>query len=705
MKSNGELWWEEEVESVYKFFLKLSILSCTTPSINLIKEFLIPSEYTWKFFAPILTINIICLLVVYSATKKTPLHKIIVIIICHEFHNLQLLQLSKTQLNSKIFEVLAFITRAEIEFTIIKDKWIFNFLILIHICEWHVQLDTSDPFSLLTDVMILVILCNVSRIHIMKISFERFVYRKELENTTNRLNTIAQALFEGIIILSENAGVVFYNEEALELLRTTAENLKSDLNSIKYIDGKKIARFSDSTNLIDDIVYLLNNPRHEETLLGISFIGSTNIEWKAKNIIWESKPSLFISIRNANQIIELEKNISKENLKNLILRSASHELKTPLNSIIYFTSELLEDKTLIKDEILKKKLKTVLVSGKLMLSLVNDLLDYSKILTGGLNIQKKLCNIEEIIINTCDLIQLQAEKKKLSVIYRFDSLLPRKVYTDPLRFGQILLNLATNAIRHTLKGKIEISCNLTPKNMLKCYVEDTGIGINDQKLKRMTQELNSFAIPTVDSTGKGLGIHISNLLCKQLGGKVLKGKSTLGKGSIFSFKIDINNPNSFQPIDQVISVEECNENAMPESSLSINCLEQYSLNQSVLIVDDMEFNLEILGSIFKNYGVAFCEAINGKIAIEKVIEHDKKQRPFKVIMMDSSMPEMDGWEASKNINKLYREGNIRFLPVIIGHSAYNSDEDVKLCFESGMAEFLPKPCSPEEIIQTVIKYL
>ncbi|CAG9323513.1 unnamed protein product [Blepharisma stoltei] len=705
MKSTEDLWWKEEFESVYNFLIKACILSCIAPSLRLIKEIFIPSEFTWIWFAPLVIANIICLLIVQFSSKNGPFCKIIVLILANEFHNFQLFILSASQLNSKIFEVLAWVARAELEFTIIRNTWVFNSLMFIHLCVWYVKLDAIDPLTLILDINVIVLLCNISRSHMMKKSYERFAYRKELENTTNRLNTITQALFEGIIILSENAKVAFFNGESLELLNTTAENLKTDLDSIKYIDGKKIARFNDSTNLIDDIIYLLNNPRLEETLLGISFIGSTNIEWKAKNITWEGKPSLFISIRNSNQIIELEKNISKENLRNLILRSASHELKTPLNSIIYFTSELLKDKALSINEKSKKKLKTVLISGKLMLSLINDLLDYSKILTGGLNIQKKVCNIEEIIINTCDLIQLQAEKKKISIIYRLDPLLPTKIYTDPLRFGQILLNLVTNAIRYTIKGKIDISCVLTSKNILKCYVEDTGIGIDKKNLKSMTKDLNSLAVPSIDSTGKGLGLHISNLLSKQLGGEVLKAKSNLGRGSTFSFKIDINNANNHQRVDDKLNTKECNENVMPEFSISKQYFESRALNQSVLIVDDMEFNLEILGSIFKNYGVAFCEAINGKIAIEKVIEHDKKQRPFKVIMMDSSMPEMDGWEASKNINKLYREGNIHFLPVIIGHSAYNSDEDVKLCFESGMAEFLPKPCSPEEIIQTVIKYL
>lgn len=123
----------------------------------------------------------------------------------------------------------------------------------------------------------------------------------------------------------------------------------------------------------------------------------------------------------------------------------------------------------------------------------------------------------------------------------------------------------------------------------------------------------------------------------------------------------------------------------------------------MLIVDDMEFNLEILGSILSKNQVLFDEANNGRQAVEKVKLRDLSDNPYKVIIMDCDMPEMNGWEASKHIDQLYRQGKIKILPQIVGYSAYSSDEDIKLCFQSGMTHFLPKPCSPDLILTTINK--
>lgn len=136
-----------------------------------------------------------------------------------------------------------------------------------------------------------------------------------------------------------------------------------------------------------------------------------------------------------------------------------------------------------------------------------------------------------------------------------------------------------------------------------------------------------------------------------------------------------------------------------------NIMNQNNNILDVLVVDDMEFNVEIVSSILKQQHIPHTWALNGKIAVEKVKEFDEKDQPFKVIIMDCDMPEMNGWQASKLIDQMFREGKIRYLPRIVGYSAYTSDEDIKLCYESGMVHFLAKPCPSEKIISTVRKYL
>ncbi|CAG9327050.1 unnamed protein product [Blepharisma stoltei] len=694
------------LETVFKLLNMMAIISAFYGFIKLIYEILNPSAFHWTFFIPFCACNMLTLILVCLFCRVSYKHKLVLLVIIAEYYNFLFLAISKNSQGETIYEVIAFIIKIKFEFSTISSVWLFNVVLLFHEYIWHIHPWFFDPNSKIPvpyfDIFILFLLCNCGRYRLMKTSYERFQYQKELESTSNRLKIITEYSFEGIIIFSQVGNIEFYNEKSLEFMNASQDHLKVKLIATHYIPGKKIAHISSSNALIDDINYLLQNPSDEEVTLGISLSGHLDLEWKAKNIIWEGIPSIFLSIRSANQIIDLEKNIAKESIKSLILHSASHELKTPLNSIIYFATEILQNQKVLTEES-KKSLSIILNSGKLMLSMISDLLDYSKILTGSLKMHKRNCNIRELIKNALSLVHFQAEKKRISLICRVDPLMPKEVFTDRDRFNQILLDLLANAIRHTIQGKIELICTVNAKNKLKCCIEDSGIEFEKRQIKALDEE-NSSTIPIIDNKGSGLGLYISNLLAKKLGGKIIKGKSAPGKGSAFYFTIDLLNQSRKYKTDLSINKREYDEDACPETSLSFREF-MGSQNQSVLIVDDMEFNLEILSSILKNNGISYSKAQNGKIAVDKVIFQDVKNKPYRLIFMDSSMPEMDGWEATTLITQLYKEGKLNHMPIIVGYSAYNSEEDIKLCYDCGMIDFLPKPCSSEEIIRIVAKYL
>lgn len=226
--------------------------------------------------------------------------------------------------------------------------------------------------------------------------------------------------------------------------------------------------------------------------------------------------------------------------------------------------------------------------------------------------------------------------------------------------------------------------------------------MNHETIQKLFSEFSTAYIPIINPEGSGLGLCISNFLVKNLGGSPIKVKSTLGKGSIFRFAIDIFPCALDLKYDCVLPVE--------NEEIAYLDLSEYKTMKSlreleILIVDDNDFNRIVLGSIFSEYNITYSEATDGQDAINKVLALNKIGKMFKIIIMDCNMPNMDGYESTKIITKSFSNGEINSLPIIIGYSAYSSDEDRKKCFLSGMIDCLTKPCPVEIIMSAVRKYL
>ncbi|CAG9314380.1 unnamed protein product [Blepharisma stoltei] len=706
MKDGKSNWLQEEIEGIYLCLIRFSKFFMYYFLLSIIWNVFLQQWQFWKYiFAPIFVFTGLITVFIRYASNKDIKYKAIVSIIYAEYFNLSLNCISLYIKEQKsTLEIIALLMVTFFQFTMIRNKWIFNLMVLkfLYLWEYHGIFFRNEQRSLpLNSTCLFIGILNYGHSHLMNIAYERYAYRKELESSRNRLDTITQSISDGILVISYHKVIEFYNSYTINLLGTSSENLFETLSKIHYCENKKVSNFTTTEFLTDDIDYLLENYVNEEITLGITLIGNNNLVWKACKIQWEGKSALFLTIKNSNQIIELEKKLSNGQMKNLLLRSVSHELKTPLNSITYFTNDLLSNFQKEANEEFKK-LKIISVSSKLMLSLTNDLLDYSKILAGSFSIQKSFFNLRESIKSICELFHYQAEKKKLQFIIRLAPELPEFIYTDPLRFNQIILNLLSNAIKYTLKGKIEICCISTVENKLKCFVEDSGIGIEKNAATNLFNCTSCTSIPVLTPTGCGLGLYISNLLVKELGGKSIEVSSIPGKGSVFYFSIDYFE-NSF-PNEFCDTIEDYDNE---EASTFVMSGQDYidSSEKEVLIVDDMELNLEILASILSRNCITYDEALNGKCAVEKVISQDMKDKPYKVILMDCEMPEMNGWEAAKTIDQLFCQGKLRTAPRIIGYSAYTSDEDIRLCFQSGMVNFLPKPSTPDSIIKAIKTHL
>lgn len=345
-------------------------------------------------------------------------------------------------------------------------------------------------------------------------------------------------------------------------------------------------------------------------------------------------------MRNATDIIELEQSISDNKLKNVLLRSVSHELRTPINAISFLTEDLLQESDLSAENC--EKLKIISVSAKFLLSLVNDLLDYSKMLAGVFSINRSQLNLSTILNDVLELIKIQAERRKISLILRLDPKLPKIINSDPLRLQQVLLNLLSNALKFTLKGSIEIICSLSSQNSIKITVKDTGIGIKNSQLKLLFTEFNTENDTVLNPQGCGLGLNISNKIIKEIGKNPMTVISNYGQGSEFTFEVIINDyPEDSDVFVEDPSYNDTNEDAAYDSSW-LQTIEIKKIPQ-VLIVDDNDFNRRIIVTLLTKYNITSAEASNGQEALDLLITYkNHNNQNFKVILMDGEMPVLDG---------------------------------------------------------------
>ena len=406
------------------------------------------------------------------------------------------------------------------------------------------------------------------------------------------------------------------------------------------------------------------------------------------------------------QAVELERARAAaeaaEQAKSEFLANMSHEIRTPMTAVLGFADVLLDPQ--VPDSTRVEAIHTIRRNGELLLKIINDILDLSKIEAGKLGAERLSCSPPEILADVVSLMKIRTEERGLSLALEYASPIPETIRSDPMRLKQILINLIGNATKFTERGGVRLIVRLLEDDptspALRFEVVDTGIGLTRVQADLLFRPFTQADASTARRFGgTGLGLTISKRLAQLLGGDITV-TSELGHGSTFCLTV------ATGPLDGVRRIAEplvVRPGRLPPDTPAT--ADDLTLDCRILLAEDGADNQRLIAFLLSRAGAQVEIVENGQLAVERALEAGRSPsdaptaQPYDVILMDMQMPVLDGYQATARLRRAGYSG------AIIALTAHAMAGDRRKCLEAGCDDFATKPVDRPVLIRTIRQHL
>ncbi len=526
--------------------------------------------------------------------------------------------------------------------------------------------------------------------HLLGIS-EDITKRKEAERQIAELLEFNSEIISestlGIVVYREDGECVIANAASASIIGATPEQLKAQ--NFRQIPSWK------ASGLLDAALRCLDTGerQHIETKLTTSYGKDAWIDCSFVKLMRGGLPHLLVVITDVSQFRLAEIGLSEAKLaaenanraKSEFLANMSHEIRTPMNAIIGLSDLALGGTDLTPK--LHNYLTKIHTSSRALLSIINDILDYSKVEAGRLELDQTELSLNDLLENVADLFNIRAEEKGIELVLDVAPDIPEHLIGDPLRIGQVMNNLVGNAVKFTEHGEIHIKVEQLVlhdgRSTLRFTVRDTGIGMSHEQTARLFQ-----AFTQADSSitrrfgGTGLGLSISQKLVEKMGGEISV-VSEPGLGSSFSFTITL-----------AVSTRARIDRSPAELR-----------GMRVLVVDDLDISRSALRELLQAWRFEVSEASSGEEALALIEQRaSQPDKNFELVLLDWKMPGMSGVEVARRLSEMSEQNETAKLPVIIMVTAYSKDQLLQDAPDLRIDAILNKPVTSSGLFDTIVRF-
>jgi PAS domain S-box-containing protein len=514
-----------------------------------------------------------------------------------------------------------------------------------------------------------------------------------------RLKTIFNTASEGIITISDQGAIEECNEATLELFQCEESELI----------GTQLS------GLVERVI-VDNDDRHHARIIDInSLIGTKRVlvayrpcgtkfyvQFSAAEVKFNDHSVITGILTDITEQKGIEEQLHEARLdaesataaKSQFLANMSHEIRTPMSAIIGYSDLLLDPEQTTDDRV--NCVSTIRRNADHLLTLINDMLDLSKIEADRMTVEEIGCSPCQLVSDVSSLMRVRATENDIDFHVNYDSAIPASISSDPVRIRQVLINLVGNAIKFTKDGAVKVHVwteELDGDNpTIHFRVVDSGIEMTEDQKSRLFRPFTQADCSTTRKFGgTGLGLTISQKLVNLMGGEISV-SSVPGLGSYFEFALPTG---SLENVEIITDPSETASETSPDQAAGSSDLTDVAAN--VLLAEDGVVNRLLISFHLKKAGCLVTTAENGKIAFDEATAAEKRGEPFDIIFMDMQMPVIDGYQASSELRQAGYKGLICAL------TAHAMNGDREKCINAGCDDYLTKPINFDKLISAVRK--